>query len=680
MRLRLRLPASAIGRAYAQSTATASLRNLAWLVACLALVAAPHLERLPAWIPLMALMLFVWRLYLAWRRLPLPPRWLLLGLTFGGVAGIYLSFGTILGRNSGVAMLLMLVALKLMELRTQRDAMLVVFLSYFVVITNFLYSQSIPMAAYLLGVVFLITLTLQGLNCMAATPPLPERLRLAGVLLAQALPLMVVLFVFFPRVQGPLWSLPADAQSGRTGLSERMSPGSISELLLSDEIAFRVNFLEEGPPPAARMYWRGPVLTDFDGQAWEIGRPRFPRRPDVQGVGAPISYEVTLEPHYRPWLLGLEMPATRPPRSTLSPDFQLMSLRPVRERMRYQLTSYLDYRIGAQDTAVELGRSLALPQGLNPRARALAEGWRAESPDAQRIVQQALEHFRAEPFVYTLQPPLLGEHTVDDFLFGSRRGFCEHYASAFTFLMRAAGVPARVVTGYQGGEVNPLGNYVIVRQADAHAWSEVWIEGRGWLRVDPTAAVAPERVESGINAALPAGESLPLLVRTDLEWLLRLRLAVDSVAFRWNQWVLGYNPDRQLEFLARLGMRAPDWRSMASALLTGTGLLMLAFSAWILRRLPARPADPALAAYLRFCRKLAGAGLPRRPGEGPRDYAGRVRAARPALADAVERITALYIALRYGNVDDPGQTRQLRRMVAQFRASSPGATLRSIPG
>jgi len=250
---------------------------------------------------------------------------------------------------------------------------------------------------------------------------------------------MLVLFVFFPRVQGPLWSLPQDTQSSRTGLSERMSPGTISELLLSDETAFRVNFLEGDPPPAVRMYWRGPVLSDFDGQVWEIGRPRFPRRPDVQGIGAVLAYEVTLEPHQRPWLFGLEMPATRPPRSTLSPDFQLMSLRPVRERMRYSLSSYLDYRIGANETAVELGRSLALPEGLNPRARALAQSWRAESEDAQQILQRALEYFRREDFVYTLQPPLLGEHTVDDFLFGSRRGFCEHYASAFTFLMRAAG-------------------------------------------------------------------------------------------------------------------------------------------------------------------------------------------------------------------------------------------------
>jgi transglutaminase-like putative cysteine protease len=644
-----------------------SLANVAWLLASLALVAAPHLERLPLWVPLWAGLLFAWRLHLAHRRAPLPPRWLLLPLALAGTAGVFLSFGTIFGRNPGVAMLMMLIGLKLMETRGVRDANLVVFLSYFLVITNFLYSQSIPTAIYLLGVVYVITLTLLRLNCPGEPPPLRERLRIGGVLLGQSLPLMLVLFVLFPRIQGPLWGLPADAQSGVAGLGDRMSPGTISELLLSDDAAFRVDFLGGTPPPAAQMYWRGPVLVDYDGKTWRMPRLGFATRPDLEVSGPPIRYEVTLEPHNKPWLFALEMPAAKPRNSSFSTEYQLLSLRTVRERTRYTLESHTTYRIGLREPEAELMRALALPEGFNPRAVALALQWRAASGDPVQIVQQALAHFRREPFVYTLHPPLLGRHGVDDFLFSTRRGFCEHYASAFTFLMRAAGVPARVVLGYQGGEINPIGRYVMVRQADAHAWSEVWIPGRGWARVDPTAAVAPERVESGIEAALPEGEPLPLLVRGDLAWLVQIRLALDSVGFRWNQWVVGYNPERQLDLLSRLGMRAPDWRAMAGLLLAGAGALLLVFAAWMLRRL-AVPPDPALAAWRRFCRKLARAGLPRRPGEGPRDYAERVKGGRPRLAEAVERITGLYIALRYGALDDPEQVRRLRRLVAEFRA------------
>ncbi|HEX9180208.1 MAG TPA: DUF3488 and transglutaminase-like domain-containing protein, partial [Burkholderiales bacterium] len=594
-------------------------------------------------------------------------RWLLLPMAVAGFAGVFLSFGTVFGRNSGVALLTVLIGLKLLETRSLRDANLVVFLSYFLVITNFLYSQTIPTAIYLLGVVFVITLTLLRLNCASEPPPLRERLRIAGVLLGQSVPLMLMLFVFFPRIPGPLWGLPTDAHSGVSGLADRMSPGTISELLLSDDVAFRVDFLGGAPPPPALMYWRGPVLVNYDGKTWRMPRLGFVTRPDLQVSGPSILYEVTLEPHHKPWLFALEMPSTKPPRSSFSTEFQLLAMRTVRERTRYTLESHTSYRIGLREPESELRRSLELPEGFNPGARELAEGWRAAAADPVEIVQRALAHFRTEPFAYTLNPPLLGQHGVDDFLFRTRRGFCEHYASAFTFLMRAAGVPARVVLGYQGGEANPMGGYVIVRQADAHAWSEVWIAERGWVRVDPTAAVAPERVESGIQAALPEGESLPLLLRADLEWLLQIRLTLDSIGFRWNQWVVGYNPERQLDLMSRLGMRAPDWRTMAVWLLAGAGTLLLVFGVWMLRRLAAT-SDPVLAAWRRFCRKLERAGLPRRPGEGPRDYCERIKGHRPALSEAVERITALYISLRYGTLDDREQARQLKRLVSRFHA------------
>ncbi|HEX6829742.1 MAG TPA: DUF3488 domain-containing protein, partial [Burkholderiales bacterium] len=349
------------------------LANVAWLLASLGLVAAPHLERLPLWVPVWACLLFAWRLHLAHRRLPLPPRWLLLLLALAGSAGVFLSYGTVFGRNPGVAMLTVLIGLKLLETRSVRDANLVVFLSYFLVITNFLYSQTIPTAIYLLGVIYVITLTLLRLNCASDPPPLGTRLRIAGVLLGQSIPVMLVLFVFFPRVQGPLWGVPTDSQSGVAGLADRMSPGTISQLLLSDDVAFRVDFLGGAPPPPTLMYWRGPVLVDYDGKTWRMPRIGFATRPDLEVSGPPIRYEVTLEPHNKPWMFALEMPAARPRNSSFSTEFQLLAMRPVRERTRYTLASHTAYRIGMSEPEAELRHALALPEGLNPRARELAE-------------------------------------------------------------------------------------------------------------------------------------------------------------------------------------------------------------------------------------------------------------------------------------------------------------------
>jgi len=659
----------ALSRRAAGAAPSTDFANVAWLVASLVLVAAPHAQRLPFWLTLLSAVLMAWRLYLSARGKPLPSRWLLLPLTFAGVAGIFLSYGSIFGRDPSVAMLLMLIALKLMEMRNLRDAMLVVFLSYFLVITNFLYSQEVPTALYMMAVVFVITLTLVRFNCMAGVPPLAARLRLAGVLLVQSIPLMLVLFILFPRLPGPLWALPRDALGGVTGLSETMSPGSLSSLTLSDEVAFRVNFTDMAPPPPARMYWRGPVMEDFDGQTWKVGDGRFQGSlQDLEFSGPPVRYEVTLEPHHRPWILALEMPANRPKRTGMRSDYSLLSYTPVRSRMRYEMVSHFHYRAGKKESAAQRARNLALPSGFNPHARELADSWRQASPDPEGVVQRALGYFRSQSFAYTLQPPLLGRHGVDDFLFKTRRGFCEHYASAFTFLMRAAGIPARVVTGYQGGEFNTVGDYLIVRQADAHAWSEVWLKDRGWVRVDPTAAVAPERVQSGIAGALPAEDALPFTVRGHLPWLVELRLQLDTLAFRWDQWVLGYGPERQYELLTRVGMRTPDWPGMAAGLLTGTGALLLLFALWMSRRLSHGNTDPAQVAYLRFCRRLERAGVRRRAGEGPRDFARRAGSLRPALAPAVDRITELYVSLRYGKDAAPQKARLLRELVSRFRA------------
>lgn len=633
------------------------------LITCILLVSAPHAEYLPLWVSALCAMLLAWRAYLTYSATALPPRWLLLSITVGGVAGILISFHTLFGREAGVALLIMLSSFKLLELRSARDATVLIYLSSFIIITNFFNSQSIATAAYMLATLLVIMTTWVHLH--TGTLALKPRLRIASILLLQAIPLTLLLFVLFPRVQGPLWGMPQDAYS-RSGLDDTMSPGSLSKLSLSEAVAFRVTF--SGTPPLhEQMYWRGPVLWEFDGRTWTRGYDIRSKQAQLDDLGIPVDYTVTLEPHNKPWLFTLEMPTQLSVPSRLTYDFQVLNKTPVNERMRYSAHSQLSYHANIEETPYQLKRALTLPRELNPRARKLAAEWRASAPSDEALMQMALLYFNREGFFYTLEPPLLGTNTVDDFLFESRRGFCEHYASSFVFLMRAAGVPARVVTGYQGGEYNELGDYTIVRQSDAHAWAEVWLQGRGWVRADPTAAISPARVQSGLNAAMPDNAALPFLARTQSPLLLKLRLNLDTLTNQWNQWVLGYNTERQFAFLTRLGMEDISWQKMAINLLIGVAILVGIFSFLMLRHLYRRSTDTAQLLYLRFCRKLARAGTLRAPHEGAQDFAQRAAAIHPKLAPAIHNITARYLAMRYEPLPDAEGLRALRREVSAFK-------------
>jgi transglutaminase-like putative cysteine protease len=632
---------------------------LATLIAASALTAASHTAWLPIWVSSAAGALLCWRIVIAVRGGTLPPRWLLVLLTLGTAVGVFISYRTIMGRDPGVTLLVMLLFLKLLETRIARDVFVVAFLVYFVVLANFFYSQSIPTAALMLVTVVAATTALVGFS--APRRPLIEDLKTAGRMLVQAGPVMLLLFFLFPRVQGPLWGVPQDAYTGVSGLSDTMEPGTISALSLSDAIAFRVRF-EGATPPRNQLYWRGPVMTDFDGRTWRVGLPQLRREMRVETSGAPVDYEVTLEPHNRNWMFALEMPTRIPPNARLTSDYLPISLTPIRTRIRYEMRSSTQFQARSGAEPRDLAAALRLPGGVNPRARALAREWRESLPDDAAIVRRAIEFFRGSHFEYTLDPPLLRGDTVDGFLFDTKQGFCEHFASSFVFLMRAAGVPARVVTGYQGGDTNPVDGYMVVRQADAHAWAEVWMAGSGWMRVDPTAAAIPIRVELGITAAAPSGA--PLLMRSGLNWLRGLRNDWDALTNQWNQWVLGYNPDRQLEMLSRLGMKQPSWETMTLMLFWSVGGVLLVVALWLLRGM--RREDAVQRAWLRFCDKLARAGLARGRTEGPLDYAGRVSHRLPATGNAVHAIAALYVDQRYGKAADGESLSRLKRLVREF--------------
>ena len=650
--------------AAAMPIAAISLRSTVWIAVTLALIAAPHAERLPLWLSGLAATFCAWRLYIARMRLELPARWLMVSIVFAGALAIYLQYRTLFGRDAGVALLVLMISLKLMETRTQRDGMMLAFIGYFLVITNFFYSQSIPTALYLLACVWLITATMMGLQYTQPPADTRSQLRTAAVMLAQCVPLMLVFFVLFPRVQGPLWGMPSDAFAGVTGMSDTMSPGTLNKLVYSEDVAFRATFADR-VPPQNRLYWRGPVLMDYDGRTWSAAPRAMRNQVELDRRANPVRYTVTLEPHNRRWLFALDMAGLIPPRANLTVDHQLLSQTPVNSRLRYDMESYLDYSFGADGNPNPV-RMLAMPRGFNPQTRELGLKLREQyGTNNEAIMSAVLTLLREQKFVYTLEPPLLGAHAVDDFLFKTRAGFCEHFASAFAFLMRSAGVPSRVVTGYLGGEYNALGDYLIVRQSDAHAWTEVWLPNRGWVRVDPTNSVSPARAEGGLAAALPESAVLPRSLLPSTPLFHQLSLTLDSSANAWNQTVLGYNFETQRALLTRAGFDDTSWRTLAIFMIAATGIITLLIALLTLRN-RAGQRDFALEAYRQFCDKATRAGIPRRDTEGPLDFARRLAAAKPSAAPAAGAITNLYVALRYDKNNKNNRLQELRKRVRQF--------------
>ncbi len=644
------------------------IRNVLWLLASMLFVVAPHLLRLPYWVGIFFVVVVGWRAWISWSAIRFPPRLVVAAITIAAAVGTFLQYGRITGREGGVTLLVVMAALKLLEMRTQREVALAIYLGFFLVLTNFLFSQTIPLGLYLLACVWIFTGTLIGFNRMGRAASVGERLRPAAALLVQALPLMAAFFLLFPRVPGPLWALPRDAPSGRTGLSDTMTPGRISELIKSDAVAFRVRF--DGPrPPYATLYWRGPVLTVLDGNTWRA--QRTPALFDsYASASRPVRYEVIEEPNERNQLFALDAPAAPPHDSIITSDLEIRTRRPIAEPRRYSMTSWLDYKYGADEDPAVLREASAYDPARNPRTVALGREWAAEIRDPRRIVARALQLYNRQ-FTYTLEPPPLDPRDpYDDFLFNTKRGFCEHYAGSFALLMRAAGIPARVVTGYQGGEVNPFSDEIIVRQADAHAWTEIWLRGEGWVRVDPTAAVSPLRVEEGVNAALGPIGVLPTIIAADhLGILANLRFGWQAINGGWEQWVVGYNTERQRDFFARLGYPSIDWRTLGFWLVVATFAIGGAVTLGLLVRERPKRDEASLVAWNRYCAKLAAAGLARRPHEGPLDYLARVKAAKPELAASAGEITRRYVAARYGRGASREELRDLAVRVRDFRAA-----------
>jgi hypothetical protein len=685
-------PALRPARAASRALAWPALRDLGrdardtlFLLAVIAFVLAPHVPRLPPWCTAFASVALVWRAVLAWRQAPLPGRLMLMLLLAATVGLTLASYRTVLGQGPGVTLVVALTALKTLELRARRDAFVVFFLGFFLILTQFLYSQSLLTALGMGLAVWGLLTALVLAHLPVGRPPLRLAAGIAGRAAAVAVPIMVVLFLLFPRI-GPLWGRPDDAL-GTTGLSGRMQLGDVAELALDDSIAMRLRF-EGGPPPPQAMYFRGPVLSRYDGRQWQAASAwqqavQTQQDGNPRGAGAGLRYELTLEPtrlNTLPLLeatLEVERIDGGPggehaalPSGLVARSLWWQIDRPVAERLRIQARAWTDFRHGPMHEAgAPGGELLALPDGAHPGLRAWAGQLKRElglsRRDADALALAVLRHVRSQPFVYTLAPGPYEGDTLDEFWLQRRAGFCEHYAAAFVVAMRAMGVPARVVTGYQGAERNPVDDTWIVRNRDAHAWAEYWQPGIGWRRADPTASVAPERVERGRSLRPAPGFVAGVLDAVNPGWVGELRSYWEAVNNRWNQWVLNYSRGTQFNLLERLGVRSPDWAHLGyavAALLAATSLAGLGWAWW--RR---TPHDPWLIGLERARRRVVGAG-----GQWPPHWPALTAAAAlqqrhgEAAAPLARALRALD-AQRYAPGGEPAAPRALLR---QLQAAS----------
>lgn len=645
-----------------------STESLHWLLMAQLLVVLPHLLHIPLWVLGLELGCLGWRLLILQGRLAYPSTLLKVLLITGVCAAIYASRGQFVGLDAGVVLLICALVLKTLEMRTRRDALVVIFLGFFSVVTGYLFEDGLLAALYsLLPITALVAalISLQSLPHWSTK----QRIKLALRLLGQSIPLMLVLFVFFPRLD-PLWSLPQADERRISGLSDRLVPETMGELTRSSEVAFRASF-EGSQPSPEQLYWRAITFDYFDGAVWlKAGAALQPTAPEWPRQGKTLSYQLILQPSAQPWLIALDIPVLEqgPAFSRMMGDFHLEQPEPASRPLLYRVSSWVEAPLELQASMARLNASLQLPSQGNPRARAWAAQLRMEYAAPEQRAKAVLRFFREAGFSYTLNPPPEATRSIDRFLFEQRTGFCSHYAQAMVFVLRASGVPARIVGGYQGGTFNPEGRYWLVRQFDAHAWVEYWIAGQGWVRADPTFEVAPDRIRLGYEQALAqqtargvdaegvgaGGRRLAPSV-----WMRQMRLLWDSLDHQWQLRVLSYQADQQNALLQhsfeRLKQYAP-WLGLGLMLVLLVGAAGRYWWRW-----QGEQTDPVLVLLERFERLLAQRGLIREKAEGIRHFARRAALDWPEQAASIQSFAQTFEAVRYGGLDLAQALPDLRR-------------------
>jgi transglutaminase-like putative cysteine protease len=640
-------------------------RILIFLLTSVGLIVLPHSVNIPPALFGFFCLMLGWRFACIWRPQYLPTTRVLFFLTMLALVLLLSQHRHLLGRDAGTNLFILALGLKLLEIKTERDIYLVTYLAFIVAASLFLYQQSLLMAAYILAVCCVLFATLVAINSLQIHTR--AALKTATVIVMQAIPLTVIIFILFPRVEAPRWMLFEEKNKAKIGLSDSMEPGSISDLGTSEELVFRVKFTGDIPPPKLR-YWRGPVLSHTDGKRWTQVRFKAPvDNPSYEGTA--YSYTLLMEEQEKDWVFGLDFPAKFSEPLVQNGYYQLINLENPHKRAEYQITSYSQYNTGNL-TQSEYQTSIQLPREPSDKIKQLVTQLHGFDSKPDALIQQILNHFRQEDFHYTLTPPLMEDNPIDSFLFSTKRGFCSHYASAFVYLMRVAHIPARVVTGYQGGQFNRVGNFLEIRQANAHAWAEVWLENQGWVRVDPTAAIAPERIEQQLNLdQLELGGDIRFDAGNaqQLNWLKQTRQLWENADYQWQRWVVNYDSNNQSDFLSQFGIH--DFKTMMQWLMTLGGLMTVILSGFLLYQ-KKKTTDPVLRLYQQFCQKLQAAGLTRTNREGAVDFAQRATTALPEHAEIIEEITAAFIQLRYGRVTTREDFGKFAKLVAGFRVNA----------
>ncbi len=612
------------------------------------LLIIPHIGELPLPFIVIGFSLLGWRALTLWFPNTLPSKWLLLPLSIGLAFFVLKTFGMSLGRDASSSLLIILMGLKLLESRSSRDTQAVIYLNFFILITPFLFEQYIEIATYAFCVFFLLLFSLTINNTQCHRLKNPGLLRISAAILFLSVPLMLIFFIFFPRMIGPLWAMP-NQQSAISGLSDTINPGNVSNLALSDKTAFRVRF--DGTAPKQKdLYWRGPVFWETDGRSWTLTPPKsdsFKRAKAINNEGLDIQYTLMMEPHHQYWLFALDIPAAAPKNARLTHDHQLILNKKLSRNISFNIRS-TSQKIQAKPSDNDLNRALHIPDNTDPRVFDLANKWLKANADNQGVIKQALEFYNKE-FYYTLKPPSLGQDPVSEFLFDTKRGFCGHFATSFATLMRAAGIPSRLVAGYQGGVYNKVGDFYNIRQADAHVWVEVWLEEAGWVRIDPTAAIAPNRIEHSIDpSSQQANSDINFLITPPegfQQWAQQLKWALNSLDYYWQNAVLAYGPEKQLNFLSNLGIF--DWRGMVKWLAVLSGLVLIGSIGAVLL-LQKKSHDAVQTAYLVLCKSLAKRIGQRQPHETTTDYFNRAIKQYPQRAGDLTTLKTLYLNTRYG--------------------------------
>ena len=639
--------------------------SLQWQMLAIVLPVLPHVSHLPIWVPALLLICIGWRFMVFLGRWSFPKWYVKSALVILSALGVVVSYKMGSGISSTVALLVTGFGLKSLEMYKKRDALVVIYVAYLVSATAFLFDQSILMAIYVFVVLLVCTTALLSVNLTKEASFMVPFKR--TVLLAlPTIPLMVTLFVLVPRI-GPLWQMGLDNSAAKTGLSEQMSPGDITKLTRSAETAFRVTF--EGEVPAQKdLYWRAIVMNDFDGRTWYNEK-----QPGIlQGIStnstannAQVSYEVIMEASERKYIPVLEQLASLPAGFKLREDLTLTAPATLRQRSQYQLKSNLTDRYQDGENLFSFSRQLILPRGNN-RAKQQAQLWWRETQDIESYLDKILQNYNRS-FVYTLQPPALGLNPIDQFLFDTQQGFCGHFSSATAFMLRAVGIPARVVTGYQGGEWNPYENYLLVRQYDAHAWVEYWTEDSGWIRVDPTAYVAPERIEQPSDETLGREDQFladnPFISSTILSkgLLASVRLRMEALNYGWHRWVLGYH-HQQHAFLAEL-LGNLSALKLALFLLIPFALIITATTLMIIRNSSPQSLDPTDRLISLLSDHMKKQGLQRQPGETVQNYCVRVGDVREELAAQLLEVGRLYEQIRYAGLTTDTSHQRLSELI-----------------